>query len=257
MLVRGTRFDAAWDSARERFTLDMLEGKVEVTGPLIPAPVTVSAGQSIVASVAEKRFEIRSVRTANATVPAKTDDPPAQPPPSPAPRTAEPPPSPAPPVSTPPAATPPVRTEKWREYLAARAYSSAIAAAEQRGFDTVVADATNAELYALSDAARYAGRPARARDALIAVRARGEQGKTAFLLGRIAADQNDGGAAIEWFDRYLQEQPGGPLVETATGRLIDLYRSRDAGRARKLAERYLAAYPDGAYAALARTLVEK
>jgi hypothetical protein len=152
----------------------------------------------------------------------------------------------------------PARTEKWREFLAARAYSSAISAAEQRGFDTVVAEATSAELYALSAAARYAGQPARARDALIAVRARfGEQGNTAFLLGRIAADQSEAGTAIEWFDRYLREQPGGPLAETATGRLIELYRTRDASRARRLAERYLAAYPDGSYAALARTLVER
>lgn len=152
----------------------------------------------------------------------------------------------------------PAKTEKWRQYLAARAYSSAITAAEQRGFETVAAEATSEELYALSDAARYAGRLARARDALIAVRARfGEQGKTAYLLGRIAADQGDDDAAIEWFDRYLREQPGGALAETATGRLIELYRAHDASRARMLAERYLAAYPAGSYAALARTLTEK
>lgn len=281
VLVKGTRFDAAWDSARERFTLDMLEGKVEVTGPLIPAPITVLAGQSVVASVGEKRFEIRSVRTADASqtedshvarsAPSapRSIDAPARPPaanvtdvggPADASsRAAEPAPhgSAAPPPAPAPATLPATRTEKWREYLAASAYSSAIAAAEQRGFDAVVADATTAELYALSDAARYAGRLARARDALIAVRARGEQGRTAFLLGRIAADQGDAAAAIEWFDRYLQEQPAGPLAETATGRLIELYRPRDAGRARKLADRYLAAYPDGSYAALARTLVEK
>lgn len=306
VLVKGTRFDAAWDSSRERFTLEMMQGTVEVTGPLLPAPVPVSAGQALVANVAEHRFEIRPVRTADTTIPSKTDtdgakaivtgppmgsstvDPPAIAPTSataraPVPSTAR-----QSTTTTPhsaadgaassttaapriakadqPAETSataaavaatPARTEKWREFLAARAYSSAITAAEQRGFDTVVADATSAELYALSDAARYAGRPARARDALIAVRARfGEQGNTAFLLGRIAADQGEAGTAIEWFDRYLREQPEGPLAETATGRLIELYRPRDASRARKLAERYLAAYPDGAYAALARTLVE-
>jgi hypothetical protein len=284
----------------------MLQGTVEVTGPLLPAPVPVSAGQSLVANVGEHRFEMRSVRTADTTTPSKTDtdgekaivtgppigsstvDPAVIAPTSA--RAKAPVPSttgqsttttphfaadsaassttsapriakadqPAGTSATAAAVTAtPARTEKWREFLAARAYSSAIAAAEQRGFDTVVADATSAELYALSDAARYAGRPARAREALIAVRARfGEQGDTAFLLGRIAADQGEAGTAIEWFDRYLREQPGGPLAETATGRLIELYRPRDASRARKLAERYLAAYPDGSYAALARTLVE-
>jgi hypothetical protein len=298
VLVKGTRFDAAWDSANERFTLDMLEGKVEVTGPLIPAPVTVSAGQSVVASVREKRFEIRSVRTADAALEPKTDNNIQAPVAQPATASASSANNPVTPtdktdasaspadkrpssngneqqvIRTPTSATQkeqpkqlPAKTtaitasakvEKWREYLAARAYSSAIKAAEQLGFDAVVAEATSAELYTLADAARYAGKPARARDALIAVRARfGEQGKTAFLLGRVAADQGDAAAAIEWFDRYLREQPGGPLAETATGRLIELYQTRDAGRARKIAERYLAAYPDGSYAALAKTLVEK
>jgi hypothetical protein len=308
VLVKGTRFDAAWDANRERFTLDLLQGKVEVMGPLLPVPVTVLAGQSLVASVGEQRFEIRAVRTADATTESKNETASSTVDPAVVSRTSiaaegplqattaqstttrphsagngvaapatvttsplsssttaapqriakadQPSASPVPPASTAAAATP-ERTEKWREFLAARAYSSAIAAAEQRGFEAVVADATSAELYALSDAARYAGRPERARDALIAVRARfGEQGKTAFLLGRIAADQGEAGTAIEWFDRYLREQPGGPLAETATGRLIELYRPRDASRAGKLAERYLAAYPDGSYAALARTLVE-
>jgi transmembrane sensor len=306
VVVKGTRFNAAWDSSRERFTLEMIQGTVAVTGPLLPAPVTVSAGQSLIANVGEQRFEIRSVRTADTTIPSEnatggekqsvtgppagssTVEPAVVAPTSGTARTPVPsttgqsttttPQSAADSVARSTTATPrvtqadqppgtsattaavaatPARTEKWREFLAARAYSSAIAAAEQRGFDAVVADATSAELYALSDAARYVARPARARDALIAVRARfGEQGNTAFLLGRIAADQGEVGTAIEWFDRYLREQPGGPLAETATGRLIELYRPRDASRARKLAERYLAAYPDGPYAALARTLVE-
>jgi hypothetical protein len=310
VLVKGTRFDAAWDSMRETFTLDMLEGKVEITGPLIQAPVTVTAGQSVIANVPEKRFEIRSFRTAadasgaakpgpdiskqdvtQAVLPSASSsiDPGAKPSALETATTTKPTPSrskstakavaeqPDPhSISTPAqekaaqasqgsaavantaATMPSTKVEKWREYLAARAYSSAIKAAEQRGFDAVVAEATTAELYALSDAARYAGRLARARDALIALRARfNEQGKTAFLLGRIAADEKDVAGAIEWFDRYLQEQPGGPLAETATGRLIELYKPRDAARARKLAERYLAAYPDGSYAALAKTLVEK
>jgi hypothetical protein len=306
VVVKGTRFDAAWDSSRERFTLEMMQGAVEVTGPLLPAPVTVSAGQSLTANVGEQRFEIRSVRTADTTTPSKNDtdserqivtgpptgsstvDPAVVGPTSATAKTPEPSTTGQATTTTRHSATnsvassttavpritktdqpagtsattavvaaTPARPEKWREFLAARAYSSAIAAAEQHGFDTVVADATSAELYALSDAARYAGRPARARDALIALRARfGEQGNTAFLLGRIAADQGEVETAIEWFDRYLREQPGGPLAETATGRLIELYRPRDPSRARKVAERYLAAFPGGSYAALARTLVE-
>jgi hypothetical protein len=149
-----------------------------------------------------------------------------------------------------------VKPERWRELIAARAYSNAIKAAEDRGFEAVLQDATRAELYALSDAARYAGRTVRAREALITVRARfAEQGKSAFLLGRIAADGGDADKAIEWFELYLSEEPSGTLAEAATGRLIELYQPRDVARARRLAERYLAKYPDGAHAALARSLL--
>ena len=117
--------------------------------------------------------------------------------------------------------------------------------------------ATRDELYALADAARYANRLERAKEALLALRSRfSEQGKTAFLLGRVFADR--AGAeqhAITWFETYLREEPTGSLADAATGRLIELYRTRDRSRARALAERYLATYPDGAHAALARSLL--
>lgn len=264
--VTGTRFETSWDTNLERFTLDMLEGTVEITGPLLLTPVTVTAGQSVVSYVREDRFEIRRERTTGAALRAAKG---AEPAPGDA-RTA--------PTSTEttgprlPAGhandgsatvAPPVKgTRKpaapWRDLLAARAYSAAIAAAEQHGFESVLLDATRAELYALSDAARYAERAIRAREALIALRSRfGERGKTAFLLGRIAADRAEADDAIPWFDLYLREEPSGTLVEPALGRLIELTHARDAARARRLAERYLASFPDGTYAALARTMLSK
>lgn len=319
--VKGTRFETSWDASDERFTLDMHEGAVEVIGPLLPAPIVVTTGQSVVSSVREDRFEIRRKRTADAASPAvetvepigdvdrgatRSETAPTEPERArvDAPRTNKPtvavqkssriasaktdttpPPLPADAASDRPSTDPvlpverdrspmptvastgsgatgaPVQgarrpAEQWRDLLAARAYASAIAAAEKHGFDAVLLDATSVELYALADAARYAGRPVRAREALIALRSRfGERGKTAFLLGRIAADRADADDAIQWFDLYLREEPSGTLAEAATGRLIELYRPRDAARARKLAERYLAAYPDGTYAALARTML--
>lgn len=159
------------------------------------------------------------------------------------------------PPSTPPGHA--VSAPSWREHLASGASSQALVAAERSGFDSVVGLATRDELYALADAARYANRLERAKEALLALRSRfSEQGKTAFLLGRVFADR--AGAeqhAITWFETYLREEPTGSLADAATGRLIELYRTRDRSRARALAERYLATYPDGAHAALARSLL--
>ena len=128
-------------------------------------------------------------------------------------------------------------------------------AAEAAGFSAEVGRASASDLLALSDAARFAGRPARAKEALLAMRRRfGARGSSAFLLGKIAADQlRSPGEAATWFEIYLQEEPSGPLAEQALGRVMEI-RKRDAGAARLVAERYLARYPNGAYAALARSL---
>lgn len=150
-----------------------------------------------------------------------------------------------------------VSAPSWREHLASGASSQALVAAERSGFESVIGLATRDELYALADAARYANRLERAKEALLALRSRfSEQGKTAFLLGRVFADR--AGAeqhAITWFETYLREKPTGSLADAATGRLIELYRTRDRSRARALAEQYLATYPGGAHATLARSLL--
>ncbi len=79
------------------------------------------------------------------------------------------------------------------------------------------------------------------------------RGQSALLLGKIAADQQGSpGDAIDWFETYLREEPGGPLAEEALGRILELS-APDA--ARGAAARYLARYPDGSRAALARSLI--
>jgi hypothetical protein len=146
----------------------------------------------------------------------------------------------------------------WRSLASSGKYKDALAAAESAGFFQETARANASELLALADAARFAGSPARAREALLAARTRfGVRGRTAFLIGKIAADQQrSAGEAASWFETYLREEPGGPLAEQALGRLLEIRRRGDANAARTLAERYLAKYPRGAYAALARSVLE-
>jgi hypothetical protein len=92
-------------------------------------------------------------------------------------------------------------------------------------------------------------------EVLHALRARGVRGNTAFLLGKIAADQQGAPSqAVTWFETYLQEVPGGALAEEALGRLMQLQQRSNPAAASALAKRYLARYPKGAYAGLAKSL---
>lgn len=108
------------------------------------------------------------------------------------------------------------------------------------------------DLWDLSQSARLSGKPTLARDALLALRTHhGTRGQTAFLLGKINADQLQNGAeAIRWFQTYLKEVPGGSLSEQAWGRLIELQAGTAAGR--KSARDYLERYPNGSYKTLAQ-----
>jgi hypothetical protein len=155
-------------------------------------------------------------------------------------------------VSSPKRALPAEPTgPSWERLAAAGKYRDALAAAERAGFAQEVERAPAGDLLLLADAARFAGSPARAREALMAARGRGVRGSTAFVLGTIASDPGD---ALGWLEIYLREEPGGAFAEQALGRVLELSRSRGADAAARAAARYLARYPDGAHAALARSL---
>jgi hypothetical protein len=148
------------------------------------------------------------------------------------------------------------KPQEWKELAARGKYRDAFAAAEAAGFGQEIERVPAGDLLMLADAARFSGSPARAREALMAARRRfGVRGQSAFLLGKIAADQQGSpGDAVSWFETYLREEPGGPLAEQALGRIVDLTRRSSPDAARRAAARYLARYPDGSYAALARSL---
>jgi hypothetical protein len=270
--VTGTIFDAAWDPMTETFELRMQEGAVVVTGPLLPPDRSLIAGERLVVSVREGRMQLQAGAAAPSSsvsmgpqAASVSMGPQAAPNPAPA----------APGliatghvaverVEAEPSKTANVHAEPhpaagsgWRELAAARRYREALAAADAAGFAQELERAPAGDLLALADAARFAGRPAQAREALLAVRRRfGARGHTAFLLGKIAADQQGARIdAVQWFEVYLAEAPGGPLAEQALGRIIELQRRSDPAAAARAATRYLARYPDGAYAALARSVV--
>jgi hypothetical protein len=162
-------------------------------------------------------------------------------------------------VSSAASASPKEHKPTWAERMASGALQAIVDEAVEHGVDRAVQERSSEELELLESAARYRKRPDVARRALVAQRARfagSERAKeAAFQLGRLA-ESGDGVAAHEWYARYLSEAPSGAFAAEATGRdMIVTNRIFGVERARPLAETYLKRWPGGAYAQLARSIL--
>jgi TolA-binding protein len=116
---------------------------------------------------------------------------------------------------------------------------------------------------ALADAGRFFGPSKRAVAALVSLRERFPgsvaAGTAAFTLGRIVFENDHAYArAASWFETYMREQPSGPLMGDAFGRLMEArLRSGDTKGARASAEQYLRRFPGGPYAGEARGIMSR
>ena len=263
--VVGTEFEVSWDPAQERLVLGMVSGKVRVRGPLLAEGRTLSAGEELIVQIKDQRSEVHPFgQTASLLEPQEPKSPRAETP------LADPLPALTSTASTASTAAPLVEglpEEKatvksaaempaWRALAAQGKHREAMEAAEREGFDSLLASSSADVLLELSDEARFAGAYAQAERALLRARRLGARGRSAFLLGKLAADhQSAPASAVQWFETYLTEEPSGSLAEQALGRVMELERKlgEDAS-ARRAAERYLARYPKGAYAGLAKVI---
>jgi ferric-dicitrate binding protein FerR (iron transport regulator) len=238
VLVTGTKFDVRWNAAQKSLALDLVDGSVTVTGPSLgTSGRRVATGEKLRLSAAPK------------------DDTRQTPPAVPASEGAEPAPSARDTVTAPGARS------SWKQLATGERYAEAMAAAEEEGFDAICRRASAPDVLLLANTARFSGAPSRAEQAFRVVRARfagrPEAAMAAFALGRIAYDErrNFSGSA-KWFEKYLSEAPGGGLAREAAGRLIEAYKAAgDVTAARAAAQRYLAQYPAGPHAAMARSLI--
>jgi transmembrane sensor len=232
VLIKGTEFELGWDPSRQQLSLQMKSGKVEVSGACLPAPRLLAHGAAL--------------RLSCESAPPQQPGDRAQ-----AAATAETPVAPASAASTPEAET--TRAQNRPERAAATVAPS---------FEESCERASKAELVSWSNRERLAGRSERARSALLALRKRfpgsGEAQTAAFTLGRMTFEQADYGAAARWFSSYLDEQPNGPLMGDAAGRLIEAHELQgNRSAARRAAQAYLRRFPDGPYAGIASRILAK
>ena len=235
--VNGTRFRMTFRAGDRSLRVSTDEGSVTVSGGCLEAAKTVSAGESLEASCPPREMPAPDdVPAAEAPLPVTRDL--------------------APTVKA-------MRAERWRELLAAGRLLEGLRAAERANFDQVCRIATAKELLALADAGRFFGPSKRAVAALVAMRARfpgsAAAGTAAFTLGRIVLEkEHDYPQAASWFETYLREQPSGPLMGDAFGRLMEArLRAGDATRARGTAEQYLRRFPGGPYSAEAKGILSR
>jgi transmembrane sensor len=276
--VIGTRFVLAWNPDAQSLTLTLAEGRVEVSGGSLPAPMVVLEGQ-----VLQVDPRARSLRPLDESAGAPPDS--AGPPPD----SAGPPSGstgPAP-LAEKPNSGPSVREQlggdanpdpnvrpsdrraapreersTWLELATAGKYGEALAAAEDEGFAKICDRAALSELVTLAQAARFAKNIARSRQALQAARTRfavDPQAEVAtFLLGRLALEGRDYVAAERHFRDYLVRNPRGPLAAEVHGRLLETL--EDGGHhesARSESMRYLEQFPHGSYATMAKKILAR
>ena len=257
--VTGTALGVDWDPARERFAVHVDEGSVVVRGPSVGAPQLVRAGEQCVVDLPSRTVRISPIEAPRADPAAPVDagrddrhddrsDTPAAAAATPA---AAAPASPSPQARG--AAAPPV---SWIKLDERGDYDAAYAAALNTGLASVLHASSADELLRLAQVARLSGHRDTEREALVTCRRRFPGSEraavAAYELGRTSSPSE----ASSWFDTYLGEQPSGPLAREAAGRLVEARASAGDDRgARDAAARYLARYPDGPHALLARRVV--
>jgi hypothetical protein len=261
VFVRGTRFNIHWSPESAAFSLELTEGKVDVTGPGLSGYKSVDAGQTLEVSGGPEGWHLGRPAVAPSNDSEKTDGG-----------------SPSNSASGPDilgindlapigsAVSPRIvasANPTWQELATAGNYGDSLTLAKKVGLSKIYASGTVSDLTRLAQVARFAGASDTARGALRAIRERfagsSESAMATFDLGRLSFDSS--GRYLEaahWFREYLREFPHGNLAREALGRLVEsLERGGDHLGAREAASDYLLKYPNGPHAGLSRRLLNR
>lgn len=243
--VVGTEFDLAWDPSTSGFALNMQKGEVRVVSP-DGAVRSLVGGEAL--HLPAQDSAVRGVAAVTAPLPA----PPA---------------ASARPVSA--AARVPVAaaaarvaaSSSWDALVAKGRFADVVRDAEASGIGGVLSSRGGSDLKALGQAARYTGDRALSLRAFTALRDRfasSDAGRPAsFFIARLHEEQGSSREALRWLSIYLGEAPRGVYAAEALGRRLMLT-ERVSGRATAapLAREYLERFPQGAYAASARAILQ-
>ena len=247
--VHGTAFTVAWNPGEAVFEVNLLRGAVSVVSPLAGPEIQLGAGQTLRASLRDQTVTMGT--TSRVAPPAKDNagvsGTPSQPPRE----------GPLTPVE--PARWP---HRGWMTELEKNRVGDILGEADRYGRAAVLERADSDDLWAVANAARYAGRYLLAEQALSAHRRRfassDRSREAAFLLGRLhEQDRHGPEESLGWYDRFLVEVRAGVGVSDALGRkmtLLQRWKRRTESLA--VAREYLRRFPGGTYAPAARALVE-
>jgi hypothetical protein len=251
--VTGTTLGVDWDPARERFAVRVDEGSVAVWGPTLASPQVVHAGEQCTVDLSSRMMGIGPFG-ANAPPGAEASadthaDAPANARGSSDGRDAA-------AGSTAAARGSTSALASWTKLEAKADYEGAYAAATLQGLAALLRSSSADELLRFAQVARLSGHADAQREALLTCRRRFAGSETGAIAAYELARASRPAEAAEWLDKYLGEEPNGPLSREALGRLFEARANAgDERGAHEAAARYLARYPSGPHAALARRLL--
>lgn len=235
--VTGTSLDVKWDPSSERFAVHVSEGSVVVRGPNLGGSKLVRAGERCEVEAPSHAVNLEPRPSA---VPALVLEPSASSLPEPSDSASR--------------GTRPLVS--WKAFASRGDHDGAYAVARTAGLAALYRSASADDLLELAQIGQLSGHPGSQREALLACRRRfpgtDQAAAAAYELGRATSAAEAAG----WFETYLVERPSAPLAREALGRLVEA--RIDEGNeeaARSAATRYLARYPDGPHATLARRVL--
>jgi len=251
--VTGTDFTVHWDPTSEELGVELRQGRVAVSGPVVGDELVLRPGQNLTVNLAKRETVISEVPADKAAAAPPSAEPAAS---ASVRLSARDVPSGAALASVAPSAS----ARRWREALASGQWDKILADVEREGVETSLQKLSSDELFALADAARYRRRPELARAALLAQRERFPNSARSldavFLLGRVEESRAEGKQrALRRYDEYLERAPNGTYAAEALGRKMILVKELEGTKsARRVAAEYLERFPNGSYAEAAHTL---
>jgi TolA-binding protein len=233
--VTGTRFEVAWDPVKDRFVLELYEGKVRVSGCVFGDGNEVAAGERVEAGCGIAEVRVSRLSTQGSAPQGAAPDPVSQ-------------------ASAAVSAAQP--RPDWLALAHAGRYAEAYRAADTEGIDDLCTKSSATSLLLLGDAARLSGHPDAAHSVYLGVRSRFAGTKSAaiaaFYLGRLDLDAKHDSSAKTWLLAYLDEMPDGPLSAAALGRLLEIQIASHGQKSTcGLAKQYMDRFPNGPHAAIA------